>query len=90
MAIQVLWLAQYGYGPLPVHFVGKAGTALLMLSIVGLIFADLGTSTFFHLLYIAALAAGIWGIAMYWLAGYIYTKQGVGLLRKELGEKYGA
>ncbi|MTR57198.1 CDP-alcohol phosphatidyltransferase family protein, partial [Streptococcus parasanguinis] len=90
MAIQVLWLAQYGYGPLPVHFVGKAGTALLMISIVGLIFADLGTSTFFHLLYIAALAAGIWGIAMYWLAGYIYTKQGVGLLRKELGEKYGA
>ena len=61
MAIQVLWLAQYGYGPLPVHFVGKAGTALLMISIVGLIFADLGTSTFFHLLYIAALAAGIWG-----------------------------
>ena len=88
MAIQVLWLAQYGYGPLPVHFVGKAGTALLMISIVGLIFADLGTSTFFHLLYIAALAAGIWGIAMYWLAGY--AKQGVGLLRKELGEKYGA
>ncbi|MCB5650351.1 CDP-alcohol phosphatidyltransferase family protein, partial [Bifidobacterium breve] len=26
MAIQVLWLAQYGSGPLPVHFVGKAGT----------------------------------------------------------------
>ena len=56
MAIQVLWLAQYGYGPLPVHFVGKAGTALLMISIVSLIFADLGTNTFFHLLYIAALA----------------------------------
>ena len=90
MAIQVLWLAQYGYGPLPVHFVGKAGTALLMISIVSLIFADLGTSTFFHLLYIAALAAGIWGIAMYWLAGYIYTEQGIRLLRKELGEKYGA
>ena len=90
MAIQVLWLAQYGYGPLPVHFVGKAGTALLMISIVSLIFADLGTNTFFHLLYIAALAAGIWGIAMYWLAGYIYTEQGIRLLRKELGEKYGA
>ena len=51
---------------------------------------DLGTNTFFHLLYIAALAAGIWGIAMYWLAGYIYTEQGIRLLRKELGEKYGA
>ena len=92
MAIQVLWLAQYGYGQLPVHFVGKAGTALLMISIVSLIFADLGTKihTFFHLLYIAALAAGIWSIAVCCLAGYIYTEQGVGLLRKELGEKYGA
>ncbi|KAB7788256.1 CDP-alcohol phosphatidyltransferase family protein [Bifidobacterium cebidarum] len=90
MAIQVLWLAQYGYGPLPVHFVGKAGTALLMISIVALIVADLGTSAFFHTLYLAALAAGVWGIAMYWLAGYIYTRQGVTLLRKELGEKYGA
>ncbi|WP_065456924.1 CDP-alcohol phosphatidyltransferase family protein [Bifidobacterium breve] len=90
MAIQVLWLAQYGYGPLPVHFVGKAGTALLMISIVSLIVADLGTNAFFHLLYLAALAAGIWGIAMYWLAGYIYTKQGVSLLRKELGERHGA
>lgn len=90
MAIQVLWLAQYGYGPLPVHFVGKAGTALLMISIVALIVADLGTNPFFHTLYLAALAAGVWGIAMYWLAGYIYTRQGVELLRKELGEKYGA
>ena len=35
-------------------------------------------------------ADGIWGIAMYWLAGYIYTEQGIRLLRKELGEKYGA
>ncbi|KFI92494.1 CDP-diacylglycerol--glycerol-3-phosphate 3-phosphatidyl-transferase [Bifidobacterium saguini DSM 23967] len=90
MAIQVIWLAQYDYGPLPVHFVGKAGTALLMISIVALIVADLGSNPFFHTLYLAALAAGVWGIAMYWLAGYIYTRQGIELLRKELGEKYGA
>lgn len=74
MAIQVLWLAQYGYGPLPVHFVGKAGTALLMISIVGLIFADLGTNAFFHLLYLAALAAGIWGHC-HVLVGRIYLHQ---------------
>jgi cardiolipin synthase len=90
MAIQVLWLAQYDYGPLPVHFVGKAGTALLMISIVGLIFADLGAGTFFQLLRLTSLAAGIWGVAMYWLAGYIYTRQGIALLRKELGERHGA
>lgn len=89
MAIQVVWLAQYGYGPLPVHFVGKAGTALLMISIVGLIVADLGSGLLFRFLYLAALAAGIWGVAMYWLAGYIYMRQGIGLLRKELGERHG-
>ena len=88
MAIQVLWLAQYGYGPLPVHFVGKTGTALLMMSIVGLIFADIGTGAFFHALYLVALAMGIWGVAMYWLAGYIYTRQGASLLHKELGERH--
>lgn len=87
MIIQVLWLAQYDYGPLPVHFIGKAGTALLMISIVALIVADLGQNTFFHTLHLAALAAGIWGLALYWLAGYIYTKQGINLLRKEIGEK---
>ena len=84
MAIQVLWLAQYGYGPLPVHFVGKAGTALLMISIVGLIFADLGTSTFFHLLYIAALAAGIWASPC--IARRIYLYQaGVGCYARNWG-----
>lgn len=30
MAIFVLALAQHDYGPLPVHFVGKAGTAMLI------------------------------------------------------------
>ena len=34
MAILVLVLAQRDYGPLPVHFVGKAGTAMLMIAIV--------------------------------------------------------
>lgn len=89
MIIQVLWLAQYDYGPLPVHFVGKAGTALLMISIVALIVADIGQGSVFHLLHLAALATGVWGVALYWLAGYIYTRQGIELLRKEIGEKRG-
>ncbi|MCB6478642.1 hypothetical protein LI171_20650, partial [Emergencia timonensis] len=41
MMLLVLWLAQYDYGPLPVHFVGKAGTFMLMVSIVALIFCDI-------------------------------------------------
>ena len=34
-------------------------------------------------LFIAALAAGIWGVGLYWLAGCIYSKQGISLLVKE-------
>lgn len=88
MAIQVVWLAQYGYGPLPVHFVGKAGTALLMMAIVALTVADLGTAPLFRLLHLAALATGIWGVAMYWLAGYIYFRQGVTVLRREIPQRH--
>ena len=37
MAVLILVLAQHDYGPLPVHFVGKAGTAMLLIAIVALI-----------------------------------------------------
>ena len=42
MMLLVLWLAQYDYGPLPVHFVGKAGTFMLMVSIVADFLRHLG------------------------------------------------
>jgi len=83
MMLLVLWLAQYDYGPLPVHFVGKAGTFMLMVSIVALIFCDIWVNPFVGLLHLAALAAGIWGVGLYWLAGCIYSKQGISLLVKE-------
>lgn len=88
MGVQILALAQYGYGPLPVHFVGKAGTAMLMMSIVALIFADIWTHPAMRLLHLAALAAGIWGVGLYWLAGIIYYIQGLALIRhdREQGE----
>ena len=80
MAVLILVLAQHDYGPLPVHFVGKTGTAMLMMSIVALIFSDIWNTQALHL---AALAAGIWGVALYWLAGVIYYRQGLELLRQE-------
>lgn len=83
MTILVLVLAQYDYGPLPVHFVGKAGTALLMMSIVALIIADAWTHPVADVLHLCAIAGGLWGIALYWLAGYIYLRQGVQLIRSE-------
>ncbi|RSX53807.1 phosphatidylglycerophosphate synthase [Bifidobacterium goeldii] len=83
MLLLVILLAQYDYGPLPVHFVGKAGTFMLMVSIVALIFCDIWTNPLVDLLHLAAMAAGVWGVGLYWVAGYIYSKQGLGLLIKE-------
>ncbi|MCH4208566.1 CDP-alcohol phosphatidyltransferase family protein [Bifidobacterium sp.] len=83
MGVQVLVLAQYDYGPLPVHFVGKTGTALLMVAIVALIVADVWRNPIVTLLHLIGLAIGIWGIGVYWLAGYIYFRQGLALLRDQ-------
>ncbi|PXY82762.1 CDP-alcohol phosphatidyltransferase family protein [Bifidobacterium asteroides] len=83
MGLLVLALAQHDYGPLPVHFAGKTGTAVLMLAIPALIFADVGTATFFRVFHLVALAAVIWGVGLYWLAGLIYARQGIGLLRQD-------
>lgn len=85
MAILILVLAQHGYGPLPVHFVGKTGTALLMTAIVLLIFADIWKSPVTMTLHLIALAICIWGITLYWLAGLIYMRQGAKLIRADEG-----
>ena len=85
LGVLVLVLAQSDYGPLPVHFVGKTGTALLMVAIVSFIFADFSTAPAFQLLHLAAIASGIWGVALYWVSGVIYVKQGLSLLGGEHG-----
>lgn len=87
MAILILVLAQHDYGPLPVHFVGKAGTAMLLIAIVSLIFADIQANSATDALHLCGLAAGIWGVVLYWLAGYIYVRQGIQLLKNDVDYK---
>lgn len=83
MGIQILVLAQHDYGPLPVNFVGKTGTAMLMVSIIVLIIADLIGGPAFLIFHTIGLAIGIWGVAVYWLAGLIYLRQGQDLIRTD-------
>lgn len=80
MAILVVVLAQHDYGPLPVNFVGKAGTALLMLAIVSLMIVYAIATESMFLLYASALACGVWGIVLYWYAGLLYYRQAYVLL----------
>ena len=87
MAVLILVLAQHDYGPLPVHFVGKAGTAMLLIAIVALIFADIWSNAAADTLHLCGLATGIWGVGLYWLAGYIYMRQGIQLLKNDTNSK---
>ncbi|MDN6683249.1 MAG: CDP-alcohol phosphatidyltransferase family protein [Bifidobacterium crudilactis] len=83
MGVLILILAQHGYGPLPVHYAGKTGTAMLMLAIPALILADFQETHFFGILHLVALAAVLWGVVLYWFAGVLYIIQGVGLIRDD-------
>jgi CDP-diacylglycerol--glycerol-3-phosphate 3-phosphatidyltransferase len=67
-------LHRHGYGPLPVHFIGKAATLALLYALPLLLLAaghgDLATVS-------RPLGWGftVWGAALYWVAAYLYVLQ---------------
>lgn len=67
-------LAHRGFGPLPVHFAGKAGTAallyafpLLLLSARSDVWGTVGA--------VPGWAFALWGSTLYWVAGVVYLRQ---------------
>lgn len=74
MAGLLVPLSRQGYGPLPVHFVGKAGTFALLYAFPLLLLAEwsgpVGTIAL-----VAGWAFAWWGIGLYWLAGGMYLMQ---------------
>lgn len=67
-------LAKHGYGPLPVHFLGKAGTFSLIYALPLLLLADLLPETDWWLQPLA-WAFAYWGIWLYWVSGFLYMQQ---------------
>jgi cardiolipin synthase (CMP-forming) len=67
-------LANRGYGPLPVHFLGKAGTFALLYALPLMLLADVWPQAQFIVLPLA-WGFAYWGIAMYWIAGFFYLEQ---------------
>ncbi len=67
-------LATHGHGPLPVHFLGKAGTFSLLYALPLLLMADIFPSADWFILPLA-WGFAYWGIGLYWLSGFIYLKQ---------------
>ena len=67
-------LKRLGYGPLPVHYLGKAATFNLLYALPLLLLGD-GHATVNHVARIVGWAFAIWGTALYWWAGGLYVVQ---------------
>ena len=74
LAFTIPVLAARNYGPLPVHFFGKAGTFALLYAFPLLLLADWWAQAQFVILPIA-WAFALWGVGLYWYAGFLYVKQ---------------
>jgi CDP-diacylglycerol--glycerol-3-phosphate 3-phosphatidyltransferase len=67
-------LRRYGYGPLPVHFVGKAAT-LALLYALPLLLLGAGHDNLATVSRPVGWAFTVWGVALYWVAAYLYVVQ---------------
>ena len=73
-------LANHGYGPLPVHHLGKMGTFALLTAMPLLILG----AAFPEIDFIAnplGWAAALWGVFLYWWAGVLYALEAGRLIR---------
>ncbi|HVA61854.1 MAG TPA: CDP-alcohol phosphatidyltransferase family protein [Mycobacteriales bacterium] len=67
-------LHRHGYGPLPVHFLGKAATFNLLYAFPFLLFS-VGHGTVSTITRPLGWAFALWGTGMYWWAGALYIAQ---------------
>lgn len=74
-------LRRAGYGPLPVHYLGKTATFLLLGAFPTLLLATAVPAAGWAVPVGWALAW--WGLALYWVAGVLYLAQMAELLRRE-------
>ncbi|MFC4555075.1 CDP-alcohol phosphatidyltransferase family protein [Georgenia faecalis] len=77
-------LLRYGYGPLPVHMAGKAGTFGLMYAFPLLLLATVPGAVG-DAAWIVGWASALWGVGLYWFACLLYVEQVVAIARRERG-----
>ncbi len=74
MTMLLIYLKRYGITGLPVHFVGKAATMNLLYALP-LILLGTFSGTVGQVAHVFGWAFLLWGIAMYWYAGFLYFRQ---------------
>jgi len=74
LSLTIPLLARYGYGPLPVHFLGKAATFNLLYAFPLLLLAQIG-GPLAETALVVGWAFAWWGTGLYWWAGWLYLRQ---------------
>jgi cardiolipin synthase len=74
MAIALFVLRRNGYGPPPVHFLGKAATFNLLFAFP-LLLLGAGSGVGHEIARVLGWAFTCWGTALYWWAGVLYVLQ---------------
>ena len=75
-------LRRHGYGPLPVHLAGKAGTFALMYAFPLLLLAGM-PGTVGTLAWTFGWACALWGVGLYWFAAFVYVEQVARIVRAD-------
>jgi len=78
-------LRRYGYGPPPVHYLGKTATFVLLVAFPTLLLAYASDSAAVWA-HPVGWALAWWGLALYWIAGLMYVAQVVGVVRRSRAE----
>jgi CDP-diacylglycerol--glycerol-3-phosphate 3-phosphatidyltransferase len=81
-------LRRHGYGPLPVHFLGKAATFNLLYAFPLLLLSD-GSGVVADIARPVGWAFTLWGTALYWWAGVLYVVQVRQLVRADRADGEG-
>lgn len=75
------FLAEAGYGPLPVNYSGKAGTFALLYAFPLMLLPNVLPEGWANMVLPLAWAFAFWGIWLYWWAGAIYLRQVYNILK---------
>jgi cardiolipin synthase (CMP-forming) len=81
MGVCLAVLRRYGYGPPPVHYVGKTATFVLLGAFPFLVLAAASPAAA-PVAHASGWALAWWGIVLYWLAAVMYVMQAARLVRR--------
>jgi cardiolipin synthase len=82
LGVALLVLRRHGYGPPPVHYVGKTGTFVLLAAFPVMLLAKAAPSID-SVVYPIGWGLAWWALGLYWAAAALYLAQTVALLRAD-------